>query len=110
MYVPKEDLNSRKSNNKIATGLAIQKKIQLASANKTKSKEQNPWGITIVRTKYLTQGEKKKMEEETEIGKIGKNDPPHQIQPKLDQDVWNNSQIWQSKRNEKDLSRNKQEM
>ena len=37
MYVLKEDSNSRKSNNKFATGLAIQKKIQLASANKTKS-------------------------------------------------------------------------
>jgi len=58
MYVLKEDSNSRKSNNKFATGLAIQKKIQLASANKTTSKEQNPWGMTIERTKYMTQGEK----------------------------------------------------
>ena len=42
--------------------------------------------------------------------KIGKIDPPHQIDPKLDQDARNNSQIWQDKRKKEDPMRNDEEM
>lgn len=35
--------------------------------------------------------------------KLGEDDPPHQIRPKLDQDAWENSQVWQNKRKELNL-------